>query len=330
MFGLCQLYENDGSRFHDVTNQTLRRTSFGAIGCKAFDFNNDGRIDLFIADMHSDMWMYPGEKVKIDPARKYDSRFGPRRLDQSFASAKAAEDDELRRQGGSYEALLFGNSLLRNDGRGQFTEVSDASGVETFWPWGVAAGDFDNDGYEDLFLPSGMGYPFFPWPSCLLRNNGDATFADVALAEGIEPPAEGIYLPQPIGGKPAARSSRCAAAADFDGDGRLDLVVNNFNDRPYYFKNQFPSRHYLAYRLRGTRSNRDAIGATVRLSIGDRVMVRQVHSSGGYLSQSSKTLHFGLGGEARVDRAEIRWPSGLRQTIETPAVDQLHEVAETE
>jgi hypothetical protein len=191
-------------------------------------------------------------------------------------------------------------------------------------------GDFDNDGCEDVFLPSGMGYPYFYWPSSLMRNNGDGTFTDRAAEEGIEPPAEGQFLSKQIGGKPAARSSRCAATADFDGDGRLELMVNNFNDRPYYFKNEFPRRHYVSFRLHGTKSNHDAIGAVVKLRVGQQVLVRQVHCTGGYLSQSSKTLHFGLGDRGRVEHAEIVWPSGMRQVLESPAVDRLHDVTEPE
>jgi hypothetical protein len=250
--------------------------------------------------------------------------------------AKSGLEEKMRerriadRLGIDFADLLYGNALFHNLDGARFAEVSDAAGLETFWPWGIATGDFDNDGYEDIFLPSGMGYPWFYWPSALMRNQGDGRFVDCAEIEGIEPPAEGPYLPRRIGGREATRSSRCAATADFDGDGRLELVVNNFNDRPYYFKNQFPRRHYLAFRLRGTKSNRDAIGAVVRLNVGDQVLLRQVHAAGGYLSQSSKTLHFGLGDHERVDRAEIRWPSGLRQSIESPAIDQIHEITENE
>jgi hypothetical protein len=272
------------------------------------------------------MWVLPDGRKTVHRDKKFLHFKGPV-APNDIADLKW-EKMMADRIGLDYQTILFGNSLFANGGDGRFTEVSGAAGMETFWPWGVTVGDFDNDGHEDAFLPSGMGYPFFYWPSSLMRNNGDGTFSDVAAAAGIEPPAEGIYLPERIGGKRAARSSRCAATGDFDGDGRLELVVNNFNDRPYYFKNQFPPRHWLAFRLRGTRSNRDAIGAVVQLKIGRRVMVRQVQAAGGYLSQSSKTLHFGLGGHERVDRAEIRWPGGLRETIVSPAVDRLHEITE--
>src|SRR5262245_30013265 len=173
-----------------------------------------------------------------------------------------------------------------------------------------------------------MGYPFFYWPSYLMINNGDETFTDRSLSEGIEPPARGIFRDETIGKSRAARSSRCAATADFDHDGRLDVVVNNFNDYPYLFKNQFPRRNYVALQLTGTKSNRDAIGAVVKLSIGHEIMARQVHAAGGYLSQSSKTVHFGLGDRSSIDRCEIRWPSGQRQVIHNLAINTLHQITE--
>src|SRR5262249_41229691 len=177
------------------------------------------------------------------------------------------------------QEVVFGNTLFCNLGEGKFREVSDAAGMETFWPWGIVTGDFDNDGYEDVFLTAGMGYPYFYWPNSLLMNNQDGTFTDRVAAAGIEPPRRGIYLEESIGGERAARSSRCAAVADFANAGRLDIVVNNFNDAPYYFKNQFPRKNYLSFRLRGTRSNREAVGALVTLRIGTEVMVRQVHAA---------------------------------------------------
>ena len=182
------------------------------------------------------------------------------------------------------------------------------NGLENFWPWGIATGDFDNDGYEDVFVPTGMGYPYFYWPSYLLMNNGNETFTNRAQEEGIEPPARGQFLEEKIGGRDAPRSSRAAAVADFDGDGRLNIIVNNFNDHPYYFKNNFPRKNYIAFKLQGTKSNRDAIGALVKLYFGKEVMVRQVNPAGGYLCQSSKTLHFGLGDRTKIDRVEVQWP----------------------
>ncbi len=224
--------------------------------------------------------------------------------------------------------MIFGNTLFKNLGGGRFKEVADEAGLETFWPWGIATGDFDNDGFEDVFLPSGMGYPYFYWPNRLMMNQGNGTFGERASREGVEPPARGQYLPEKIGKLSATRSSRCAAVADFRNRGRLDIVTNNFNDSPYYFQNQFPPKNYIAFRLRGSKSNRDAVGALARLHIGDKVMVRQVHAAGGYLSHSSRTLHFGLGDLRQVDRLEIQWPRGLRQVIDAPEINRLHTVVE--
>jgi hypothetical protein len=333
MFGPSQLYRNNGDgTFTDVTRATLGPTSYGSIGAKVFDFNNDGKLDLFLADMHSDMWMgldrrQESKRLAMKWAnKKYKHIMGPlAELDRSLIDMDRVMEDLL---GFRMEEVVLGNTLFKNLGEGKFREVSDAANMETFWPWGVATGDFDNDGFEDVFLPSGMGYPFYYWPNQLMMNNGDEKFAERARELGIEPPPRGIYLDERVGATLACRSSRCAAVADFDGDGRLEIVTNNFNDQPYYFRNRLPQKNYVAFRLQGTRSNRDAIGAVLHLYTGKEVMTRQVNPAGGYLSQSSKTIHFGLGDRTQIDRVEIHWPSGVQQVIRDPALNRLHEVTE--
>jgi hypothetical protein len=332
MFGRCQLYRNDGDTFTDVTLPVLGRTPWGATGARVFDFNNDGRLDLFVVDMHSDMWMGLDRSHRSEEYaerygnKKYSYLYGPRAL---MERGQIEEERELlKKRGTRHEELPFGNALYRNDGGGHFTEVSEQAGLETFWPWGIAEGDFDNDGWVDVFIPSGMGYPFFYWPNSLMMNWRDGTFEDRASDMGIEPSARGIYLPGRIGGKEASRSSRSAAVADFFGEGRLSIVVNNFNDQPYFFKNETPRRNYVAFRLRGTRSNRDGIGAVVRLYQNGRIMTRQVQGCGGYLSQSSRTVHFGLGDNPAIDRVEITWPSGNRQRLDSVRVNTRQDVVE--
>ena len=337
MFGASQLYHNQGDgTFVEVTRQTLGRTPWGGMGCKAFDFNNDGRLDALIVDMHSDMWLPsvndPAMRAIAIKAQhtKYASVTGAASLYPKLVPDVAEQERRLNQMFDiKTDEVVFGNTFYKNLGGGKFEEMSDQAGLETFWPWGIASGDFDNDGFEDVFVPSGMGYPFFYWPNALMMNNGNETFTDHGKAEAIEPPPGGIYQETPIKGQPAARSSRAAVVADFANRGRLDILVNNFNDFPYYFRNQFSPRNYVQFRLTGTKSNRDAIGAVVKLHIGKSILTRQVNPAGGYLAQSSRTLHFGLGDHTHIDRAEILWPGRKTpQLIENVAINQRHDIVE--
>jgi len=327
MFGPCPLYRNDGKgRFTDVRPTTLGRTSWGACGARAFDYDGDGRLDLFLSDMHSDMWIPPEyDPEKIEEYRKYEGFFG--RLSGEPGYERWKEKQFLRNLGTPEKQVFFGNGLYRNLGGGKFEEVSDQAGVESFWPWGIGTADFDNDGYVDMFLASGMGFPYVYWRSYLLMNDGNGKFTDRSRTAGIDPPPGGIAIGT-IAGRDSVHSSRSVAVLDVDADGRLDLAVNNFNSRPNLFINQGPQRNYVAFRLEGTRSNRDAIGAVVRVSLGDRVLVRMVQAAGGYLTQPSKTVHFGLGGATSVDRCEIRWPTGKVQVLDAPKVNQVHVIRE--
>src|SRR5262249_39174054 len=143
MFGRCQLYRNNGDRtFTDVTLDVLGKTPFGAMGAKLMDFNNDGRLDLFVVDMHSDMWMgADSEQKSLPEAKQYEKTkfryfYGPRAVE---SAAFRKEEMELAEQiRFKHDEVLFGNAFYRNEGGGKFTEISDQANLETFWPWGIA------------------------------------------------------------------------------------------------------------------------------------------------------------------------------------------------
>jgi hypothetical protein len=317
MFGANNLFRNvGGKRFVPTTDEALGRTSWGGMGALFFDADNDGRPDLYVVDMHSDMWTDTDPTGQIDARVKYDSPWGKRARDWKVVSSPGQT---------RAERVLFGNTFFVNQGGGRFEERSDAAGLENFWPWGIVAGDFDNDGWQDAFVPSGMGYPYAYWPNHLLMNGGRGVFVERAADAGIEPPARGREIADlTIRGRACPRSSRSAAAADLDRDGDLDLIVNNFNHEPYLLRNDTPPRPFLGIRLRGTRANRDGYGARVSVVTPAGVQHREAHSTGGYLTQSDAVLHFGLGNVGRVERVEVLWPGDVRaQVVREPAAGTI-------
>ncbi len=325
MFGGSALYRNDGGRFSDVTAKAFGRVPWGTVGLKVFDHDGDGRRDLYVLDMHSDMWLptsgLPGD---VEERRRYGGPEGPSvEMGLMSLDQRDALRAELRVDVSKY---LFGNALFRSLGDGRFDERSGPAGLETFWPWGAATADFDLDGDDDVFVPTGMGYPFTYWRAPYLVNDGKGVFSEGSRAAGLTPPG-GDFLATKIGGKNAPRSSRSAAVGDFDADGRPDLVVNNFNDRPYLWLNRNPARSWVGVRLHGTKTHRSAIGAVATVRSGGRTLVRAVETSNGYLAQSSRTLLFGLGDASGPAEVEVAWPGGAKTKVPL-ATGRVHDVLE--
>ncbi|HEX7961722.1 MAG TPA: CRTAC1 family protein, partial [Terriglobales bacterium] len=320
MQGDDHYYENqNGKRFIEKTSRYFPKTPWGSMGVKFFDFDNDGRLDLLITDMHSDMSEDVGsDKEKLKSNIKFPPAF-------------------LMTHGTS----IFGNALYHNAGNGKFEEVSDGMGVETYWPWGVSVADLNADGWEDIFVTGGMGYPFRYGVNSVLLNNRGEKFLDSEFLLGIEPRRDGrthafsfqLDCGQPQHGRAqqlclgksgkidvmGTLSSRSSVVFDLDDDGDLDIVTNDFNSEPMVLISDLSDHqpiHWIKIALEGTTSNRDGIGAIVRVHAGTRVYMKQNDGKSGYLAQSALPLYFGLGEATTVDSIEVEWPSGQKQIVD--------------
>jgi hypothetical protein len=335
MQGDDRLWDNvEGRRFVDRTAEWVGSTPWGAMGIEVLDFDNDGLLDIYVTDMHSDM----GREILYEEERR--------------KSEKVWSEEDL--QGGDNN--LFGNALYRQlpaeGGEVRFEEVSDRLGVEVYWPWGTSAGDLNADGWTDLFVTASMNFPFRYQPNSVLLNEEGQRFLDAAFVLGAEPRAGGAthtpWFDADCAGEKqeepycrgrsgpvtvmATLGSRSSVILDLEGDGDLDVVTNELNSPPQVLLSDLSERRpvrHLEIELRGTRSNRDGLGALVRVYAGGRVLTFQEDGKSGYLAQSSLPLYVGLGEAAAAEKIEVLWPSGTEQVVPGPiAAGERIEVVE--
>mgnify|MGYP006154753301 FL=1 len=332
MQGDDQYYVNVGGEyFEKKSREIFPFTPWGAMGVKTFDFENDGDMDLFITDMHSDM----SEQV------------GPER--ENHKSRQQWPESMLLTQGKS----IWGNAFYRNDGKGNFKEVSDQIGVENYWPWGISVGDLNADGFDDVFIASSMNFPFRYAVNSLLLNNQGSEFLSSEFILGVEPRPDGRFaepwfeldcdgedkdhaLAKGRSGRVviwSALGTRSSVMFDLDNDGDLDIVTNEFNSRPMVLISNLSEKHdklnYLKVKLVGEKSNRDGLGAVVRVRTGSQTYMKVHDGQSGYLSQSLYPLYFGLNEVTNVDEIKVTWPSGNKQTVPGPIeVNRTIEVKE--
>ena len=328
------LYHNnrDGT-FTDVSEKSGVGNEEHRYGLTAIwsDFNNDGKLDLFVTNDGGANYLYQGngwgsfEEVGFSSGVAL-SESGSRQANMGIALGDSMHSGRMSLLISHFDSEYA--AFYRNDGGMSFTDVSVPSGIAKatrgYVGWGDAFVDFANDGWPDIFLVNGHVYPQlesvisglkYLEPKLLLRNQRDGTFRDISKLAGAS-----IETPQ---------VSRGLAIGDLFNDGKLEAVVENLKGKPMILRPQGgPENHWISYQLEGVKSNRLALNARVRATAGDLVELGEVISGGSYLSQNDLRIHFGLGGHERVDRTEVLWPDGKIERISNLAADRFYLILE--
>jgi enediyne biosynthesis protein E4 len=328
------LFHNNGDgTFTDVSKASGVSDPQGYYGLGVIwaDFNGTGRPDIYMTNDSTPKYLYRnlgGGKFK---EIGYESGTALSGDGAEQASMGIAVGDYNHTGRPSLYVTNFENEnddLYRNDGGYNFTEVSYAAGVgfsSLPWvKWGTAFVDLDNDGWLDLITASGHVYPQvdqipgdsgYRQPKLLNLNQKDGTFCNASEEAG---PA-----------LQEKRVSRGLAVADLFNDGNMDVAINDLDGRPMILRNHgIPGRHWISIELAGTRSDRLALNARVKVTAGGMTQTDEVHSGGSYLSQNDLRLHFGLGSATKVDSIEVRWPSGAVDKTGILEADHFYSILE--
>jgi hypothetical protein len=331
--GSGHLFKNlGGGHFQDVTESSgigKAAPAYG-LGVAWGDLDNDGRPDLFVANDSLPNYLFHNEG---------NGKF----TESALASGVALREDGREQAGMGVDIADYDNdgnldivlttfsddykTLFHNDGAGHFEDVSFKAGlVQPTWNllgWGVQFVDLNNDGYQDLVMANGHVYPevdqhkfattYRQHPSVFV-NQKNGQFKDAGASWG---PAF-----------QSAESSRGLATGSLSNNGYVDIVISNLDAQPWIIKNPGGGGNWLMLKLKGTKSNRDAIGARVSIRTGKLNQMQEVKSGGSYQSNSDFRLHFGLGLAQSADEVKIRWPSGKEQLLRGVKANQILTVEE--
>jgi hypothetical protein len=340
--GGVTLWRNTGKgTFEEVTEKAgLGKVTGWVLDVGHGDLNNDGLQDIYIAcDYGTDhVFLNNGNgtfREVTEKATGWDTKKG---MNVDIADYDNDGWLDVYVTNITDEYMKECNMLWHNNADGTFTDVSRETGTcDTGWGWAAKFADFDNDGWQDLFVVNGLRSAgpesYVPlilpvittpglditdpnnWPSIgnrtwsgyqkkrLFHNMGNGAFKEISAEAGVDNQFDG----------------RGIGVADFDNDGRLDMVQTNADQPLLLFHNvtEHPG-NWIELKLIGIKSNRDAIGARITFQAGGLTQIREVDGGNGYAGQSMRRVHFGLGSTTRIDRLEIRWPNGHVESISVP------------
>ena len=316
------LYHNNGNgTFEDVTEKMgIIDIDGRAMGVGAADYDDDGFVDVFVANDHTlnYLWHNEGGKRFVDKGTMSGTAFsqgGEATVSMSVDFADFNDD-------GLLDLFVSDDtycSLYENLGNGVFSDKGVASNISMaaaqFVGWSSSFMDYDNDSDVDIFKTNGALKHLYGQEDQMFQNEGGGKFRDISLELGK-------YFSEEFVG-------RGACMGDYDNDGDLDIFVLNLNERCIFLRNNKGNlNNWIILNLKGTSSNRDAIGARVKLTAGGKTQTAHKKSTTGYLSQNDPRMHFGLAKNEIINKIEIIWPSGKVQTFENVKVNQILEVTE--
>ncbi len=325
------LYRNNGDgTFTDVTEESGIGMHVGkGMGMAFADYDNDGFTDIFVSNdsFRNFLFHNNGNGTFTEVGREMGAAYNSNGGTVAGMGAEFRDIDNDGRPEIFQTAMFADTFVLRQNAGDSFEDVTSLSHLGFLTPnltgWGMGAYDFDNDGRKDIFTANAaildnameIEHRPFPMPNTIFRNIGGLQFTDVSPTAGA-----GFLMPA---------AHRGAAFGDFNNDGRIDIAVTVLNGPPQLLINRTRNtNHWLMIALVGKHDNRDGLGAKIKVTTSRGVQYNHVTTAVGYSSSSDKRVHFGLGDVAVVDRIDIFWPSGQKQSLLHVKADQIVTIAQ--